>query len=221
MPLATCTVNNSAPSLMRLCYILTMLKAVTWCAKCLFLYFLVAILAIRYSWVFTTPVWGLANKMHWTHLTQFAFVLTCFLPIFAVAGFLLGLVPFSKLGNALNDLLRSFFPATAEKLIPEPDTIPPILWAWLPVTLAFLTRFVAWQSRNASVLDAHRSIGRIERFFGPLYGQTPDLLDNKWISDRFLFTGPMLFLIAAAIAALLRYKLTGPRKTQTTPGESV
>ena len=191
-----------------------MLKAVTWCVKCLFLYFLVVVAAIRYSWVFTTPVWGLANKMHWTQLNRVAFVLSYFLPIFAVAGFLLGLVPFGKLGKALGDLFRSFFPSASDKLAPGPDAIPPILWAWLPVTLAFLTRFITWQSRNSSVFDAHRSPGRVERFFGPLYAQNSGLLDDKWITDRFLFTGPMLFLVACAIAALLRYRLTAPRTTQ-------
>lgn len=190
-----------------------MLKAVTWCAKCLFLYFLVVVAAIRFSWVFTTPVWQLANKMHWTHLNQFGFVLSYFLPIFAAAGFLFGLVPFGKLGRALGDLFRSFFPSASTKLSPEPDAIPPILWAWLPVTLAFLTRFVTWQSRNSSVFDPHRSVGRVERFFGPLYAQTSGLLDDKWITDRFILTGPMLFLMACAIAALLRYKITAPRKT--------
>jgi hypothetical protein len=190
-----------------------MLKAVTWCIKCLFLYFLVAVAAIRYSWIFTTPVWGLANKMHWTQLNRVPFVLSYFLPIFAVAGFLLGLVPFGKLGKALGDLFRSFFPAASAKLPADPDAIPPILWAWLPVTLAFLTRFITWQSRNSSVFDAHRSPGRIERFFGPLYAQSSGLLDEKWITDRFLFTGPMLFLLACAIAALLRYRLTASRTT--------
>jgi hypothetical protein len=191
-----------------------MLKAVTWCVKCLFIYFLVVVAAVRYSWVFTTPVWGLANKMHWTQLNRVAFVLSYFLPIFAVAGFLLGLVPFGKLGKALGDLFRSFFPSASDKLAPGPDAIPPILWAWLPVTLAFLTRFITWQSRNSSVFDAHRSPGRVERFFGPLYAQNSGLLDDKWITDRFLFTGPMLFLMACAIAALLRYRLTAPRTTQ-------
>jgi hypothetical protein len=191
-----------------------MLKAVTWCAKCLFLYFLVAVAAIRYSWILTTPVWGLANKMHWTQMNRLAFVLSYFLPVFAAAGFLLGLVPFSKLGKALGDLFRSFSPSASKRLSSEPDSVPPpILWAWLPVTLAFVTRFITWQSRNSSVLDPHRSPGRIERFFGPLSGQTSGLLDERWISDRFLFTGPMLFLMACAIAALLRYKLTAPRKT--------
>jgi hypothetical protein len=200
---------------MRLCYTWVMLKAVTWCIKCLFLYFLVVVLAIRFAWVFTTPAWGLANKMHWTHLNQLSFVLSYFLPIFAIAGFLLGLVPFGKLGKALGDLFRSFFPSASVKLAPESDTLPPpILWAWLPVTLAFLVRFITWQSRNSSVFDAHRSVGRVERFFGPLYAQTSGLLDNKWITDRFLYTGPMLFLIASALAALLRYRLTTEPKTQ-------
>ncbi|WP_433984587.1 hypothetical protein RBB78_07760 [Tunturiibacter empetritectus] len=90
----------------------------------------------------------------------------------------------------------------------------PILWAWLPVTVAFLIRFATWKSQTSSVFDTHRSVGRIERFFGPLYGQTSGLLDSRWITDRFLFTGPMLFLIACALAALLRYKLTAPRKPQ-------
>jgi len=195
-----------------------MLKAVTWCAKCLFLYFLVVVVAVRFSWIFTTPVLALATRMHWTQLTRVAFVLSYFLPIFAAAGFLIGLIPFGKLGKALGDLFRSFFPSASTKLAHEPDPVPPILWAWLPVTLAFLTRFITWQSRNSSVLDPHRSPGRIERFFGPLYAQTSGLLDERWITDRFLFTGPMLFLMACAIAVLLRYRFTASRKTQVKAG---
>jgi hypothetical protein len=189
-----------------------MLKAVTWCAKCLFLYFLVAIAAIRFSWVFTTPIWQLADKMHWTKLTHFAFVLSYFLPIFAAAGFLIGLIPFGKLSKALGNLFRSLAPNAFPQVAPEPDPVQPILWAWLPVTLAFLTRFITWRSTNSSVLDPHRSPGRIERFFGPLNTQIPGLLDAKWVPDRFLFTGPMLFLIACALAVLLRHRLT--RKPQ-------
>ena len=195
-----------------------MLKAVTWCAKCLFLYFLVVVAAIRFSWIVTTPVWALATRMHWTQLNRVAFVLSYFLPIFAATGFLIGLIPFGKLGKALGDLFRSFFPSASTKLPSEPDPVPPILWAWLPLTLAFLTRFVTWQSRNSSVLDPHRSPGRIERFFGPLYAQTSGLLDDKWITDRFLFTGPMLFLMACAIAVLLRRRLTASRKAPVETG---
>ena len=192
-----------------------MLKALTWCAKCLFLYFLVSAVAVRYSWIFTTPIWQIANRMHWTHLSHLAYVLSYFLPIFAIAGFLIGLIPFGKLGKALSDLSRSLFPSAAA-LPPEPDTVPvpPILWAWAPVTLAFLIRFATWQSSNSSVFDAHHPQGRIERFFGPLGSQTPGLLDQRWVTDRFLFTGPMLFLMACALAALLRYRLTAPRNAR-------
>jgi hypothetical protein len=189
-----------------------MLRAVTWCAKCLFLYLLVAIAAVRYSWVVTTPVYQVAIKMHWTQLTRFAFVLTYFLPIFAVTGFLLGLIPFGNLGKAIRELFASALPKTSSQLVPEPDPVPPVLWAWLPVTLAFLIRFATWQSVNSSIFDPHRSQGRIERFFGPLQSQSPALLDSRWISDRFLFTGPMLFLMACAIAAFLRYRLTASGK---------
>ncbi len=199
-----------------------MLRAATWCAKCLFLYFLVAILAIRFSWIFTTPVFQIATRFHWTERTQFIFVLSYFLPIFAAAGFLFGIIPFGKLGKAFADLYHSFFASSRIKLPAEPDAplqAPPILWAWLPVTLAFLVRFVSWQSRNSSVLDPHRSVGRFERFFGPLYAQTSGLLDTKWVTDRFLFTGPMLFLMAAAIAALIRYRITGRTKSPQTISE--
>jgi len=184
-----------------------MLKAITWCAKCLFLYLLVVVVAIRFSWVFTTPAWQLADKMHWTRLNHLYFVLSYFLPIFAIAGFLFGLVPFGRLANALRDLIRSFSPSTGAQFAPEPDAVPPILWAWLPVALAFFWRFVTWQSRNSSVFDARRSVGRVERFFGPLYAQSASLLDDKWLSDRFFFTGPMLFLMGCAIGAFLRYRL--------------
>jgi len=192
-----------------------MLKVATWCAKCLFLYLLVAIVAIRFSWVVTTPVWQLAIRMHWTGLNRIGYVLSYFLPIFAGTGFLLGLIPFGKLGKALGDLSRSVAPSTSAGIAQEPDTAPPpILWAWLPVTIAFLIRFATWKSQASSIFDTHRSVGRIERFFGSLYGQTSGLLDNKWITDRFLFTGPMLFLISCALAALLRYKLTNSRRPE-------
>jgi hypothetical protein len=205
---------------MPLCYTLRMLKAVTWCAKCLFLYFLVAILAIRFSWILTTPVFQIATRMHWTQRTQFIFVLSYFLPIFAASGFLIGLIPFGKLGKAFVDLYHSFFSSSSIRRPSEPDQIPPIVWAWLPVTLAFLTRFLSWQSRNSSVLDPHHSVGRFERFFGPLYAQTTGQLDSRWVSDRFLFTGPMLFLMAAAIAALIRYRITGHEITPPQPQEN-
>ncbi len=185
-----------------------MLRAITWCAKCLFLYLLVAIAAVRFSWVVTTPVWQMAQKIHGTELNHVSFVLSYFLPIFAAAGFLLGLVPFGSLGRALNELFSSFFPKKSAQPEPEPELVEPILWAWLPVALAFLIRFTTWQSQNSSVMDPHRSPGRWVRFFGTLHSQRPGLLDQRWLADRLIFTGPMLFLMACALAVLLRHRLS-------------
>jgi hypothetical protein len=151
--------------------------------------------------------------MHWTQLNRVSYVLSYFLPIFAIAGFLLGLIPFGKLGKAISELSASLFPSTAPNPAENSDEVAPILWAWLPVTLAFLIRFLTWQSRNASVLNPQRSPGRLERFFGSLHSQVPALLDSKWVSDRFIFTGPMLFLMACALAVLLRHRITSSMQT--------
>jgi hypothetical protein len=181
-----------------------MLRVLTWCAKCLFLYILVVALAIKLAWIFVLPVWAIATKLHWTAATRPVYMLSYFLPVFAATGFILGLVPFHRLGKALTELV----PAAARFV--EQDQVPAILWAWLPVSIAFLTRFLTWKSRNASVLGTTsvNTAGRAARFFGTLSQQTPALFDSKWAQDRFLFTGPMLFLMACALAVFLRRSLT-------------
>jgi hypothetical protein len=179
-----------------------MFRAVTWCAKCLFLYIIVAVLAVKFAWVFVLPVWAVATKLHWTTANRLVFLLNGFLPIFAATGFVFGLIPFGRLGKALTDIAPG-----AARLV-EPDPVPPIYWAWAPVTVAFLIRFFTWQSRDASVLGGNNSAGRVARFFGMMDAQTPALLDSRWAQDRFLFTGPMLFLMACAVAVLIRHKLT-------------
>jgi len=196
-----------------------MLRIITWCAKCLFLYLIVAIGSIRFSWIVTRPVWQIALRMHWTQMKGPVYILSYFLPIFAATGFLVGLIPFGKLTKALGELFVSMFPGASKRLNGEPDEVAPILWAWLPVTVAFLIRFATWRSRNFSVLDPQRSPGRVERFFGRLPSQTPALFDSRWISDRFLFTGPMLFLMACALAVLLRHRLMADGKAAFDPAE--
>ena len=180
-----------------------MLKAVTWCVKCLFLYFLVVVAAIRFSWIFTTPVWQSGEQDALDAVDPSRLRPQLLPPHLRRCRISLRPDPLRQTRQGPRRSLPFLLPLRlrqARHLIPTP--IPPILWAWLPVTLAFLTRFVTWQSRNSSVLDPHRSPGRVERFFGPLYAQSSGLLDDKWITDRFLFTGPMLFLMACAIAAL-------------------
>jgi hypothetical protein len=184
-----------------------MFRVLTWCAKCLFLYLLVAVLASKLAWIFVLPVWAIATRLHWTTLSRLVFFLSYFLPIFAASGFLLGLVPFGRLGKAVVELAPG-----AARLV-EPDRVPAIYWAWVPVTIAFLVRFFSWESRNASVLGGNNTTGRVARFFGTLNTQTPALLDSRWAQDRFLFTGPMLFLMACAIAVFLRHTFFGRRRS--------
>lgn len=190
-----------------------MLRVLTWCAKCLFLYIIVAVLAIKLAWIFVLPVWAVATKMHWTAQTRFVYLLNYFLPIFAASGFLLGLIPFGRLRNAVIEL------APGASRFVEPDEVPAILWAWVPVACAFLVRFFTWQSRNSSVFGGNNTAGRVTRFFGVLNAQTPALLDPKWAQDRFLITGPMLFLMTCAVAVFLRHTLT--RKPNTPSPEIV
>lgn len=183
-----------------------MLKAVTWCAKCLFFYLVVVILAIRFAWVFTLPVFSIATRFHWTKMSVLAFSLSYFLPIFAAVGFLIGLIPFNRLGRAFVALAPRFASTEPKTGL---DAVPAILWAWLPVTIAFLIRYLTWHSRNTSVIDPHAiTTGRFARFFGTLNMQNPSLLDAQWGNDRFVFTGPMLFLVACALAVLIRHRLT-------------
>ncbi|MBS1822693.1 MAG: hypothetical protein JST61_12090 [Acidobacteria bacterium] len=188
-----------------------MLRVLTWCAKCLFLYIVVAVLAIKFAWIFVLPVWAIGTKLHLTTATRFVYLLSYFLPIFAASGFILGLLPFGRLRNAIIDI------APGLTRFVEPDAVPAIYWAWVPVTLAFLIRFFTWQSRNSSVLGGDNTAGRLARFFGTFNTQTPQLLDPKWAQDRFLFTGPMLFLMACAIAVFIRHTLSGSSKRLALP----
>lgn len=183
-----------------------MFKAITWCAKCLFIYLIVVILSTRLAWIFTLPVWSIATRFHWTEQNRVVFSLNYFLPIFTVAGFLIGLIPFHRLGRAVTTVTqRPLFEPSAGIA-----SIPAILWAWVPVTVAFLVRYFTWSSKNSSVLDPHGAIrtGRLARFFGTLNMQNASLVDPKWGTDRFIFTAPMLFLMACALAVALRRRLT-------------
>ena len=177
-----------------------MLKTMIWFGKCLFLYLIVAILAAKFSYIFTLPVWKIAVRFHGTDLSFRLFSFSYFLPIFAAAGFLFGLIPFAR-------AVPKSFAAPDETAL---DRVPAILWAWLPVTVAFLIRYFTWSSRYTSVMDPHAiTTGRFTRFFGTVAMQDPSLVDSTWLSDRFLYTAPMLFLMACALAVFLRRRVSG------------
>jgi hypothetical protein len=186
-----------------------MLKAVNWCLKCLFIYLIVAILAMKFAGLFILPVWNIATRLHWTTQNRLVFSLNYFLPIFAAVGFLIGLIPFHRITRSV----PSFGSSDSAEQPTWFDQTPAILWAWLPVTIAFLVRYFTWSSRNSSVIDPHAiTTGRFVRFFGTLNMQNASLFDPKWGFDRIYFTGPMLFLMACALAVYLRQRLTGQKR---------
>ena len=174
-----------------------MLKTIIWFGKCLFLYLIVAILAVRFSFVLTLPVWKAAVRFHWTDQPFNIFSFSYFLPIFAITGFVLGLLPWRRLTGGLPKAPDS----PAETVL---DRVPATLWAWLPVTVAFLVRYFTWSSRYSSVMDPHGiTTGRFTRFLGTVAMQNMSLVDATWLRDRLLYTGPMLFLMAFALGVFL------------------
>jgi hypothetical protein len=94
-----------------------------------------------------------------------------------------------------------------------------MLWAWVPVGLAFVFRLLTFPVRaDRSVLGSTAyGKGRYEHFFTPLnLLSTSDL--SAWIFDRFVLTGPALFLFAFSVGVWLRHQFpehaAGPAEAQ-------
>jgi hypothetical protein len=146
------------------------------------------------------------------------FAMHYYLFLTSLYGFALGLIPTHKLQEALNSVLGNF--ASSHLSTPpssEPDFTRPHLWAWLPVGTVFLLRFIMWQPPDNSVL-ATTSEGRFEHFFFPrdfgsfnLFSHTNQL----WVFDRYLLTGPTLFLLAYSLGFWFRQQLPSNPDVQT------
>ena len=86
----------------------------------------------------------------------------------------------------------------------------PLLWAWVPVGLVLAYRLATFQlGRDRSVLESMTNgEARYEHFLGPLNLQPQSEL-HTWIFDRFVLTGPALFLIAHTSGVWLRHHFSG------------
>lgn len=141
------------------------------------------------------------------------FAVRYYLLLASLYGFALGLIPPHKLGEALNSALGKFSPRPP---LPSPsggsDFTKPFLWAWLPVGTLFLLDFITWQSPDSSVLGT--SEGRFEHFF---FSLTPESLNvfARWTFDRFVLTGPTLFLLAYSLGFWFRQQLPSNPDVQT------
>jgi hypothetical protein len=83
----------------------------------------------------------------------------------------------------------------------------PLLWAWGPVGLVLVYRLLTFPlGRDHSVLGSTTyGESRYEHFFAPLnLRSTSDL--PAWIFDRFVLTGPTLFLLAYTTGVWLRHQ---------------
>ncbi len=180
-------------------------KRLLWLAKCLLFCFLGIFIAGRLSDFLNPLIWWV---LHWngtTFLQRPSFIATYYLPLVGTYGFVLGLVPIHR----LQELIASFFGSFRSRVHIQPEMTfsRPLLWAWAPVGFVLACRILTFPTaREHSVLGpAIYGEGRYEHFFAPLnLRATSDL--SAWIFDRFVLTGPTLFLLAYTFGVWLRHE---------------
>jgi hypothetical protein len=129
------------------------------------------------------------------------------LPLCFLYGLALGIIPLHRIVEAFQSSFGILAARTHPRIQNELDWQRPILWAWVPIGILFLVSFVVWQPVDHSALTSASS-GRFNHFFSPpdfsALAAMPDRAP-RWIFDRFVLTGPTLFLRAYPIGVYLRY----------------
>jgi hypothetical protein len=177
-----------------------------WLTKCLLFCLLGMFLGGRLSDLIGPLIWWLFHQSGTTSMQRPSFIATYYLPLIGTYGFALGLIPFHRLqkffASALGHL--RFKPRLRSEMIFS----RPLLWAWLPVGMVLLFRVLHFQlARGHSVLTTTTyGESAYQHFLAPLsLGSESNL--QVWIIDRFLLTGPTLFLLAYTVAVWLRHQL--------------
>jgi hypothetical protein len=143
-----------------------------------------------------------------TPVARSTFAMHYYLALSALYGFLLGLIPRHQIREVLISSFANFSSRIPSTPHSELDFASPILWAWLPIGIIFFLRFILWQAPNQSVFTTVSS-GRIEHFFYSPNSTSLDLFSHVtrlWILDRYVLTGPTLFLLAYPFAIWLRHQ---------------
>jgi hypothetical protein len=184
-------------------------KRLLWITQCLLFCLAGIFVSGRLSGLLNPLVWYALHQSQTTFLERSSFVATYYLPLIGIYGFCLGLIPIHR----LKELLASFFGKIEFRSNPGPELVygRPLLWAWAPVGLLLVIRFLTFSSKaDQSVLfSATHGESRYEHFFAPLNpGYASDL--STWIFDRFVLTGPTLFLLAYTVGVWLRHQFPGP-----------
>ena len=184
-------------------------KRLLWITQCLLFCLAGILVSGRLSSLLNTIVWWALHQSRTIFLERASFVAAYYLPLTGTYGFCLGLIPIHR----LKELLASSFGKIEFRSTPGPELVfsRPLLWAWAPVGLVLAVRFLTFSPKvDQSVLfsPAHGE-SRYEHFFAPLnLHYASDL--STWIFDRFVLTGPTLFLLAYTVGVWLRHQFPGP-----------
>jgi hypothetical protein len=180
-------------------------RRLLWLTKCLLFCLLGILIAGRVSDFLNPLIWWVLHRSGATFLQRASFIATYCLPLVGSYGFVLGLVPIHR----LKELTASLFGAFRSRVHIQPEMTfsRPLLWAWVPVGLVLAYRLLTFSiAREHSVLaPTIYGEGRYEHFFAPL--NLRSMSDpSVWIFDRFVLTGPTLFLLAYTFGVWLRHE---------------
>jgi len=189
---------------------------VIWSGKCLGFCLLGTFLCGRVTAWVNPLLWCALHRAEATYLSRSIFQFQYFFQLRALYGCLLGLIPIRVCIEALRSMGGMFRTHEPMEGHSEVDWRRPILWAWAPLAVIFLWRFVTWRAPDASVLAAPDHFERLRYFFSPmsfaslnpLAPQAPGL-----VFDLVLITGPMVFLLAYSAGVWLRHQRPGLEDT--------
>jgi hypothetical protein len=193
-------------------------KRLQWTALCLLFSLAGIFIAGRVAGVLNPLIWWVLHRGGTTFLQRPYFVAAYYLPLIGIYGFVLGLIPVYR----LKELLASALGKIGFQPTPGPELTfsRPLLWAWVPVGLVLAVRILTFSGKaDRSVLfSTIHGESRYEHFFAPLnLSSTSD--PNTWIFDRFVLTGPTLFLLAYTVGVWLRHQFPEPPSSPAEPLE--
>ena len=126
-------------------------KRLLWITQCLLFCLAGIFVSGQLSGLLNPLVWWALHQSRNTFLERSSFVATYYLPLIGIYGFCLGLIPIHR----LKELLASFFGKIEFRSNPEPELVcsRPLLWAWAPVGLLLVIRFLTFSTKaDQSVL---------------------------------------------------------------------
>jgi hypothetical protein len=184
-------------------------KRLLWITRCLLFCLAGMFIAGRVSALLNPLIWWSLHQSGTTFLQLSSFVAAYYLPLVGIYGFCLGLIPIHR----LKELIASSFGKVGFRSTPRPELAfsRPLLWAWAPVGLVLAIRFLTFSTtadRSALFSPTHGE-SRYEHFFASLNLRSESDL-SAWIFDRFVLTGPTLFLLAYTVGVWLRHQLPEP-----------